>query len=136
MKPPAENVSAMRALTVNDLSQAYHLATDDRVNLMRGILADLRSIEVVSGRDAAGIPHRGASVYREHLEGRSIRELAAAYVELRLLGAQAGVIDAIETAEGTIGEPLSADEQAEYERLYREQIQRQLCPGCGDTDLL
>ncbi len=109
-QPASETTAAARTLNLNDLSQAYRMPSGDRVNLMRAILADLRGLEIVGGRDAAGIPHRGTPVFREQLDGRSIRELAAAYIELRLMGAQSGVIDAIETAEGIVSPPLS-DEQ-------------------------
>lgn len=130
---------ASRQLNMNDLAEAHTLPRDERVRLMQGILADLRNIDAPTSRDAAGIARRGSLVFREHLEGRSIKELAAAYIELRLLGAQIGVIDAIETTCGVPDvEAANApphDAQSEHERAFREQLKRQSCPGCGDDGL-
>jgi hypothetical protein len=63
-----------------------------------------------------------------------ICELAAACIELRLRGARSGVIDVIETAYGKVADDVSTEQQAEYECRYREQIERQSCPGCGETE--
>jgi hypothetical protein len=123
---------------MNDLAEAHRLPKDERVRLMQGILDDLLSIEAITSRDAAGIARRGSLVFREHLEGRSIRELAAAYVELRMLGAQTGLVDAIETACGIPDDALpkdaTGDVQADYRRAYLEQLRRRDCPGCGDGE--
>jgi hypothetical protein len=136
IEPSSKIQPETRQLNLNDLADAFHLAKDDRVRLMQGILSDLRGIEAVTGRDAADIARRGSLVFHEHLEGRSIRELAAAYIELRLLGAQTGVIDAIETAYGIVGEPPPEDEQQELSRRYAEQVRRMSCPGCGDDEIV
>ena len=127
-----------RPLNLNDLAAAHRLPNDERVRLMQGILSDLRAIEAPTSRDAAGIARRGSLVFREHLEGRSIRELAAAYVELRMLGAQTGLVDTIETAYGipdaALPKGAAGDVQADYRRAYLEQLHRQNCPGCGDDE--
>ena len=52
--------------------------------------------------DPAGIPYRGSDVFRELRDGRPLTELRAAYVTLRRLGCQSGVIDALEVARGVI----------------------------------
>jgi hypothetical protein len=125
---------------MNDLADAHRLPSNERIRLMQAILTDLRAIEAPTSRDAAGIARRGSLVFREHLEGRSIRELAAAYIELRMLGAQSGLIDALETVHGTPdSEPLpivSDDGQIQYRRAYQEQLRRQSCAGCGDDEIL
>jgi hypothetical protein len=127
---------AVRPLNVNDLAEAHRLPQDERVRLMQGILNDLLSIEPITSRDAAGIARRGSPVFREHLEGRTIKELAAAYIELRMLGAQMGLVDAVETAYGIPDDILpkdsNGDVQAQYRQAYLEQLRRQSCPGCGD----
>lgn len=106
---------------------------------MQGILSELQSIEAPSGRDAAGIALRGANVFREQVNGHRIKELAAAYIELRQLGAQSGLIDALETSVGTPlnghGERHLEDSQAQLEKAFREQMRRFHCPGCGDDEI-
>ena len=70
----------------------------------------------------------------------SLGELAAAYVELRMLGAQTGWVDAIETACGipddTLPKEGTADRQADFRRAYLEQLRRQNCPGCGNDEFI
>ena len=131
-----QHTPTARPLNMNDLAEAYRLPHDERVRLMQGILSDLRAIEAPTSRDAAGIARRGSLVFREHLDGKSIAELAAAYIELRMLGAQTGLVDAIETAYGIPDAALSTnatgDVQANHRRAYLEQLRRQDCPGCGD----
>lgn len=127
-----------RPLNLNDLAEAQRLPADERARLSAPIVADLRAIEAPTSRDDAGIARRGALVFREALDGRSIAELAAAYVELRMLGAQSGVIDALETTCGLpdpgVTHPTRADAASELERRLREQLRRQSCLGCGDDD--
>lgn len=128
-----------RPLNLNDLAEAHRLPKDERVRLMQGILSDLRAIEAPTSRDAAGIARRGSLVFREHLDGKTIAELAAAYIELRMLGAQTGLVDAIETAYGipdaSLPKDAQDDVQANYRRAYLEQLRRQDCPGCGEGEL-
>lgn len=131
---------AARPLNMNDLAEAHRLPHDERVRQMRGILNDLLSIGAITSRDAAGIARRGSLVFREHLEGRTIKELAAAYIELRMLGAQTGLVDAVETAYGIPDDALpkdaTGDMQAQYRQAYLEQLRRRSCPGCGDDEQL
>ena len=130
----------LRPLNTDDLAEAHCLPKEDRVKLMQEILAELQSIEAPSGRDAAGIALRGAALFREQLNGHNIKELAAAYIELRQLGAQSGVIDAIETAVGSMnsdaGQGQAPSSQSELERAFREQMRQFHCPGCGDDEVL
>ena len=127
-----------RPLNTDDLAEAVRLPHDERVRLIQGILSDLRAIEAPTSRDAAGIARRGSQTFREHLEGRSIRELAAAYVELRMLGAQTGLVDTIETTCGipdvALPNDAGGDLQHDYRQAYLEQLRRRDCPSCGDEE--
>lgn len=89
-----------RQLTINDLAVALRLPPADATRLADPLIAELRSLTMPGGADAAGIPYRGSDVFRELVEGRSLAELRAAYVTLRRLGCQSGVIDALELATG------------------------------------
>lgn len=89
-----------RQLTINDLAVALRLPPAEATRLADPLLAELRALAMPGGCDPAGIPYRGSDVFRELVEGRSIAELRAAYVTLRRLGCQPGVIDALELATG------------------------------------
>ncbi len=89
-----------RQLTMKDLALAYRQSEEEATHLANPLLAELRSLAMPGGCDPAGIPYRGSEVFRELLEGRSLAELRAAYVTLRRLGCQSGVIDALELAVG------------------------------------
>lgn len=91
-----------RQLNPNDLTAAWRLAEEDSAKLGAPLLSDLRELSMPSGRDPAGIPYRGSDVFRELLKGRSLAILRAAYVTLRRLNAQAGVINALEIGHGVV----------------------------------
>lgn len=91
-----------RVLNLNDLTIAWRMAEEETQRISDPLLAELRSLEMPSRRDPAGIPYRGTVVFREIMDGRSIEELRAAYVAFRRLDCQSGVIDALETALGIV----------------------------------
>lgn len=97
-----------RQLNMNDLTLAYRLSDEEATQLADPLLTELRALAMPGGCDPAGIPYRGSEVFRERLEGRSIAELRAAYVTLRRLGCQSGVIDALELAVGVDEYALSS----------------------------
>jgi hypothetical protein len=88
-----------RQLNIEDLAKAWRLSAETAEKISDPLIAELRSLEMPSGRDPAGIPYR-AEVFREIFEGRTIEELRAAYVILRRLQAQSGLFDALEFAAG------------------------------------
>lgn len=61
-----------------------------------------RRIPWSNNRDPAGIHYRGSKVFRELMDGRPLAELQAAYITLRRLRCQSGVIDALEFARGMV----------------------------------
>lgn len=89
-----------RTLNLNDLATAWRQSETESRRLASPLLADLRSLSMPTRCDPAGIPYRGTEVFRELMDGRSLDVLATAYVTLRRLNAQSGVLDAIETALG------------------------------------
>ena len=91
-----------RQLNLNDLGAALRMPVEEADKLSAPIIAELRELEMPSHRDPAGIPYRGSDVFRELMEGRPLSELRAAYVTLRRLGCQSGVIDALEIVRGTL----------------------------------
>jgi hypothetical protein len=91
-----------RQLNLNDLGEAYRLPPAEAERLAVPLLYDLRMLEMPSHLDPAGIPYRGSEVFRELMEGRPLEELRAAYVTLRRMNCQCGVIDALEFARGAI----------------------------------
>ena len=86
-----------RQLNLNDLGQALRMPIEEAEQLAAPLLADLRGLEMPSHRDSAGIAYRGSEVFRELMDGRPLAELRAAYITLRHLNCQSGVIDALET---------------------------------------
>ena len=78
------------------------MPVEEADKLSAPILADLRELEMPGDRDAAGIPYRGSDVFRELMDGRPLAELRAAYITLRRLNCQSGVIDALEIVRGVI----------------------------------
>ncbi len=95
-----------RQLNLNDLGEAWRLPSEETEKLSAAILADLRELQMPSHRDPAGIPYRGSDVFRELMDGRRLLELRAAYVTLRRLNCQSGVIDALEIVRGVIDDCL------------------------------
>ena len=91
-----------RQLNLNDLGEALRMPVEEAEKLSAPILADLRELEMPSHRPPAGIPYRGSDVFRELMEGRPLAELRAAYITLRRLNCQSGVIDALEIVRGVI----------------------------------
>jgi hypothetical protein len=89
-----------RQLNLRDLADAWRLPESRAEELSDPLLAELRALSMPGDRDPAGIPYRGSEVFRELMEQRPIVELGAAYVTLRRLNCQSGVIDALETARG------------------------------------
>lgn len=89
-----------RGLNLNDLAVAWRLPEADAQRMAEPLLSELRSLSMPGGCDPAGIPYRGTEVFRELMDGRSIEELRAAYVTLRRLACQSGVIDGLEFALG------------------------------------
>jgi len=91
-----------RPLNLNDLADAHRMSDAQRSSLATPVIESLRTISAPTGRDEAGIAHRGRSVFEPYLVGHTTRELAAAYVELRGRGCQLGVIDEIEVASAVV----------------------------------
>lgn len=91
-----------RQLNLNDLGEALRMPAEEAEKLSAPILADLRELEMPGDRDPAGIPYRGSDVFRELMDGRPLSELRAAYITLRRLNCQSGVIDALEIVRGVI----------------------------------
>ena len=95
-------MSRHRQLNMNDLGQALRMPVEEAERIAAPLIADLRELEMPSHLDPAGIPYRGNEVFRELMEGRPLDELRAAYITLRRLDCQSGVIDALETARGVV----------------------------------
>ncbi|HMP04727.1 MAG TPA: hypothetical protein PJ982_00115 [Lacipirellulaceae bacterium] len=91
-----------RQLNLNDLGEAHRLPPPEAERLAAPLIADLRALKMPGDCDPAGIPYRGGGVFRELMEGRPLAELRAAYVTLRRMNCQGGVIDALELARGTL----------------------------------
>jgi len=91
-----------RSLNLNDLGEAWRMPPEDAESQAAPLLSELRALKMPGGCDAAGIPYRGSEVFRELMEGRPLAELRAAYVTLRRLDCQSGVIDALEFARGIV----------------------------------
>lgn len=91
-----------RQLNLNDLGQALRMPVESAESQAASIIADLRKLEMPSHRDPAGIPYRGSDVFRELMDGRPLSELRAAYITLRRLNCQSGIIDALEIVRGVI----------------------------------
>lgn len=91
-----------RSLNLNDLGAAWRMPPEEAARQAAPLLVDLRALTMPGDCDPAGIPYRGSEVFRELMEGRPLAELRAAYVTLRRLHCQSGVIDALELARGTI----------------------------------
>jgi hypothetical protein len=91
-----------RQLNLNDLGQALQMPIEEAEQLAAPLLSNLRELEMPSHRDPAGIPYRGNEVFRELMDGRPLAELRAAYITLRRLNCQSGLIDALETARGVV----------------------------------
>lgn len=91
-----------RSLNLNDLGEAWRMPPEEAERLAAPLIADLRGLTMPSHLDPAGIPYRGSEVFRELMEGRPLAELRAAYVTLRRLECQSGVIDALEFARGVV----------------------------------
>lgn len=89
-----------RQLNLNDLGLAWRMPAEEAARIAAPLVADLRGLSMPSSLDPAGIPYRGSEIFRELMEGRSVAELRAAYVTLRRLDCQSGVIDALELAQG------------------------------------
>ena len=75
---------------------------EEAEQLAAPLFADLRELEMPSHRDPAGIPYRGSDVFRELMDGRPLSELRAAYITLRRLNCQSGLIDALEIVRGVV----------------------------------
>ena len=95
-------MTRQRQLNLNDLGDALRMPADEAEQLAAPLLADLRELEMPSHRDPAGIPYRGSDVFRELMDGRPLGELRAAYITLRRLNCQSGIIDALEIVRGVI----------------------------------
>jgi hypothetical protein len=93
-------MTTQRQLNLNDLAAAWRIPEEEAAAVAAPLIAELSQLSMPSTRDPAGIPYRGTDVFHELLDGRSINELRAAYVTLRRLGCQSGVIDALELAQG------------------------------------
>ena len=91
-----------RQLNLNDLGEAHRMPPHEAERLSAPLLTDLRALKMPGDCDPAGIPYRGSEVFRELMDGRPLAELRAAYITLRRLNCQSGVIDALEFARGTI----------------------------------
>ena len=95
-------MTQQRQLNLNDLGQALRMPVEEAQQLAAPLLTDLRALEMPSHLDPAGIPYRGSDVFRELMDGRPLSELRAAYITLRRLNCQSGLIDALEIARGVI----------------------------------
>ena len=95
-------MTQQRQLNLNDLGQALRMPVEAAERQAASIIADLRELEMPSHLDPAGIPYRGSDVFRELMDGRPLSELRAAYITLRRLNCQSGLIDALEIVRGVI----------------------------------
>ena len=98
VSPPAAS-GKPRSLTFRDITWATHLPPSALRRFAAPIVDALQSLPVHNCCcDAVGIAYRGAVIYRDILDGRTIHELAAAYVYLRGHGCYYVLADALETA--------------------------------------
>jgi len=95
-------MTRQRQLTINDLALALRLPEDEASRIADPLLSELRGLAMPGDADPAGVPYRGNEVFRELMDGRPLAELRAAYITLRRLNCQSGLIDALETARGVV----------------------------------
>lgn len=112
LKGEKEQAPKLRRLNYGDIGVVNQLPEAEIREAAKPVIDALKNLEDVSGKDQAGIPNRGGSVYDELLEGKfTPRQLAAARWVLQQDRANVSLLRSLEAANVVEAEPTPSPKQ-------------------------